>query len=889
MSHFIQTSLRTTLKFRIKTVQIALFLCCLLGTLHINNSLAEEFTQEILVTGVREVTSPLNLTVGSGFAVTFDDLKIEGVLAIEGAGFSETFSSEDGTVEAGPYLVTLEPGEYILTETYMANVGSSSSLLPIPDFDTPVVTFSRPISVDLPTTCTLEIHTFISDLRIGIEGPFAASEESIPGVIGSEITLNLVVTTPIGQGETFEYLGNFSATVVSDTSIAGKVASSPEVEPPPDPDEEEMPAQDISDENGDTLTDEKPGKPPGKEDTPSEGSGRPEDMPDESGEGPNDEKPGKPSGKDDTPGSGRGRPVERQADGVLDFGPMTLSLPLATVSNQPVVVTARLQGTWAGRGMRVMTPSGVVNQTIQVDTFDGFMELSHELEGLPTPIIVGLQGEKGSVTQHRRSPESPVDVFLRVQAIGLTDFATGAPVAWPEDLLGPLPNQIKIKDGQLQFAKSTGRLRDLEVEVEDATAAAEQAAAQAEQDASEAINQPIRAAQGLARKAAANARKAAREAEKAEQAAERAAEEAAQSGNEADLVEATQAEATAERARAAAERAEKAAKAAGKAATDLNDDGKNNIFDLVIVVPAFGRVIISPEDEGAASDINGDGVVNILDLVLVAHGLGDGALIPGGEEEEEEVAAPPGVAAMPSKVVWLEINPQRVNFADNGVRVDLMTDGVQGLYAFQFELSFDGEILEVVNVAEGSLLGNDGAETYWYAPNVRKSQVIRVASTRLAPEGISEAGVLAVVTFRLKTDAWRVTNPIRTGTVTLSDAKGSLIESARGMKGLDFEKAFLPRRPELLQNYPNPFNPETWIPYQLTEPATVIIRIYDTMGQRVRTLNLGLKTGGFYLERDKAAYWDGRNQSGETVASGVYFYSIEAESFSDTKKLLILK
>ena len=91
------------------------------------------------------------------------------------------------------------------------------------------------------------------------------------------------------------------------------------------------------------------------------------------------------------------------------------------------------------------------------------------------------------------------------------------------------------------------------------------------------------------------------------------------------------------------------------------------------------------------------------------------------------------------------------------------------------------------------------------------------------------------------------------------------------------------------QNFPNPFNPETWIPYQLEQSADVTLQIYDTSGGIVRTLDLGFKQQGFYMTRSTAAYWDGRNNMGEGVASGVYFYSLQTADFSATRKMLILK
>ena len=101
--------------------------------------------------------------------------------------------------------------------------------------------------------------------------------------------------------------------------------------------------------------------------------------------------------------------------------------------------------------------------------------------------------------------------------------------------------------------------------------------------------------------------------------------------------------------------------------------------------------------------------------------------------------------------------------------------------------------------------------------------------------------------------------------------------------------AAIPNQTALLANYPNPFNPETWIPYQLAEPGNVKITIYDTQGSVVRHLDLGRQHAGTYTSRSRAAYWDGRNDLGERVASGLYFYTLEAGNFAATKKMLILK
>ena len=99
----------------------------------------------------------------------------------------------------------------------------------------------------------------------------------------------------------------------------------------------------------------------------------------------------------------------------------------------------------------------------------------------------------------------------------------------------------------------------------------------------------------------------------------------------------------------------------------------------------------------------------------------------------------------------------------------------------------------------------------------------------------------------------------------------------------------LPGETALSTNYPNPFNPETWIPYQLANPSDVVISIYDGRGQVIRRLALGHQPAGYYTNRSRAAYWDGRNDFGERVSSGLYFYQLKTDTISVLRKMVILK
>jgi len=99
----------------------------------------------------------------------------------------------------------------------------------------------------------------------------------------------------------------------------------------------------------------------------------------------------------------------------------------------------------------------------------------------------------------------------------------------------------------------------------------------------------------------------------------------------------------------------------------------------------------------------------------------------------------------------------------------------------------------------------------------------------------------------------------------------------------------IPLTTEALQNYPNPFNPDTWIPYQLAVDTPVTIKIYNVKGQLIRAIALGHQKAGVYVTKEKAAYWDGRDDAGEKVSSGVYFYTLKAGEFVATRKMLIVK
>ena len=123
-------------------------------------------------------------------------------------------------------------------------------------------------------------------------------------------------------------------------------------------------------------------------------------------------------------------------------------------------------------------------------------------------------------------------------------------------------------------------------------------------------------------------------------------------------------------------------------------------------------------------------------------------------------------------------------------------------------------------------------------------------------------------------------------TATATDTTGNVSDSSAATTVAAAPAA---TRTLLAQNFPNPFNPETWIPYALASDAHVSINIFDVRGHLVRRLNLGYQKAGFYMERSNAAYWDGRDSFGQKVASGLYFYTLQAGEFKATRRMVIMK
>ena len=196
----------------------------------------------------------------------------------------------------------------------------------------------------------------------------------------------------------------------------------------------------------------------------------------------------------------------------------------------------------------------------------------------------------------------------------------------------------------------------------------------------------------------------------------------------------------------------------------------------------------------------------------------------------------------------------------------------------------------VVDLQDLMLVAADLTKMGEYATDVNEDGAVNIADLVLVA-GAQGSNTTAAVPALHHANAFSLSKT--DVEMWLQEAKQLNVTDPKSFRGIRFLEQLLltitPEKTALLANYPNPFNPETWIPYQLAKPASVSVSIYAMDGKLIRTLTLGHQAAGVYHNRNRAAYWDGKNSVGESVASGVFLYTFTAGDFTATRKMLILK
>ena len=379
--------------------------------------------------------------------------------------------------------------------------------------------------------------------------------------------------------------------------------------------------------------------------------------------------------------------------------------------------------------------------------------------------------------------------------------------------------------------------------------------------------------------------------------------------------------------------------------------------------------------------------VNML-LVAVDNWWGDWSGFFGFAPDAEYTLVAPGTSFA------FSTDTTSVRVGDT-FTLHINAEKVTDLAGWQFDLTFDPDVLEVAEVSEGDFLKTSGGTTFFQQETIDNAagEITGLTAALISEGGVTGTGTLLSVTFLAKAGGesqidlrdfqlgsstgeiipagvpkfvitvesqptWDVNadgqvsvldlilvaqhlgsdasanskvDVNRDGVINIQDlilvaqhlgeSTASAAPSAIAIDGLELDPAmvqawiaqaqveddgsiafqqgianlerlltlFIPEETALLHNYPNPFNPETWIPYQLAEPAEVTLTIYAVNGTLVRTLLLGHQPAGIYQTRNRAIYWDGKNEVGESVASSIYFYTLTAGDFTATRKMLIQK
>ena len=206
------------------------------------------------------------------------------------------------------------------------------------------------------------------------------------------------------------------------------------------------------------------------------------------------------------------------------------------------------------------------------------------------------------------------------------------------------------------------------------------------------------------------------------------------------------------------------------------------------------------------------------------------------------------------------------SYDDQKLEVSIDLSDVRDIHSADIVLTYNPQALTVTDVSETSAVAG-----WLSAHGTPTPGQLKVSMAGLSQP--TEDGSIITVTFDTAS----------------ADAIKQLDLTELRLNGMKVTVQNMPKAFALLQNYPNPFNPETWIPYHLSEPVDVTVTIYGITGRMVRRLELGNRMPGSYVDKSRAAYWDGKNEWGEEVSSGIYFYQLQAGRDASVKKMIIVR
>ncbi len=294
---------------------------------------------------------------------------------------------------------------------------------------------------------------------------------------------------------------------------------------------------------------------------------------------------------------------------------------------------------------------------------------------------------------------------------------------------------------------------------------------------------------------------------------------------------------------------------------DVNNDDQVRSNDAILALRISAGLAESNAYQKWSADMNNDSNIRANDAILILRKVAG----LGAPERD--------VLIKSTQYISISLD-EAYGLTGESITVPLEVDNRGVLSGGDVFITYDSKVLQ----ADEVISCND----ILMASNTSEIGTIQIS---FAIPNKLESEALANIRFKVISDG---VSPLNFRTVDLYGIDSlPLISKAINRKFASW--AIKPSNTALLQNFPNPFNPETWIPYQLKENADITISIHNIKGELVRQLKLGYKPSGLYMDQSRAAYWDGKNESGEKVASGIYFYSIKVGDFSSIRKMLVKK
>ena len=262
------------------------------------------------------------------------------------------------------------------------------------------------------------------------------------------------------------------------------------------------------------------------------------------------------------------------------------------------------------------------------------------------------------------------------------------------------------------------------------------------------------------------------------------------------------------------------------------------------------------------ADVSDNGDISAYDAALILQY--DVEIIDCFPADDDCEAAAKTIAAAAGDLAWGTIET-----AEAGAMLYIpvsLTGDVSNVYSVELTASLDQSLATVTSVS-GTSLPNGWQVAY----AVSDEGQLRIALAGTKP--LANAGEIARIAIEL-------TDENAQASVT---AEGRINENGVVYLG-ELAAREIPTEFELGSNYPNPFNPTTTFTYSLPETGMVTVQVFDITGRRVRVLVNEQKDAGVYKVQ-----WDGRNDAGQQVASGMYLYQIRSGSFVDAKKMMLVK